>query len=165
MLQKYVTANSAWETAASATGSSGIVIFTVQGADTANINLYRITALNNCKCSRRFIRQCPEYGARCPPSPVRVLILDGTIPSLPANALFTVWRETGQGWEEVASSLSDTTWSDDYSLFASEVSVAEVAYQVTALATGCSCRGLSSSLVSHYGTSHGEYLRTECLYP
>ncbi|MDZ7636614.1 MAG: gliding motility-associated C-terminal domain-containing protein [Bacteroidales bacterium] len=52
-----------------------------------------------------------------------------------AGALFTVWRETGQGWKEVASNLSDTTWSDDYSLFAAEVSVAEVAYQVTALAT------------------------------
>ncbi len=135
VLQRYVTSNSAWETTASATGSSGIVIFTLQGADTANINLYRITALNNCNVPvassgsvRNMVLLSAVTGTR--------IDLKWNNPLPAGESLFTVLRETGQGWEEVASSLSDTTWSDDYTLFAAEVSVAEVAYQVTALAAG-----------------------------
>ena len=134
VLQKYVTSNSAWETAASATGSAGTVIFTVQGADTSNINLYRITALNNCNV--------PVASSGSVRNMVLLSAITGTLIDLRWNnplpaveSLFIVWRETGQGWEEVASGLSDTTWSDDFTLFAAEVSVAEVAYQVTALAT------------------------------
>ena len=48
------------------------------------------------------------------------------------DAVFSVWRNIGQGWEEVAHLLSDTLWSEDYSLFASAVSSASLAYYVTA---------------------------------
>jgi len=137
VLERYVTATSSWETGASATGSSGIAIFTVQGADTVNVNLYRISALNNCNIPvassgsvRNMVLLSAVTGTR--------IDLKWNNPLPFAGALFTVWRETGQGWEEVASHLSDTTWSDDYSLFAAEVSVAEVAYQVTALAADAS---------------------------
>ncbi len=46
--------------------------------------------------------------------------------------VYSVWRDIGQGWEEAAVLLSDTLWSEDYSLFASSVSSASVAYYVTA---------------------------------
>lgn len=132
VLQRYNPPTVSWETINSAKGSDGIVIFTVQGADTANVNLYRITALNNCNVPvsssgnvRNMVLVSAVTGTR--------IDLKWNNPFPDGEALFTVWRDTGQGWEEVASHLSDTIWTDDYSLFAAEVSAAAVAYQVTAL--------------------------------
>ncbi|MGW8179904.1 MAG: gliding motility-associated C-terminal domain-containing protein, partial [bacterium] len=46
------------------------------------------------------------------------------------------WRETGNGWEEIGSQVSDTVFSEDYSLFAQTMSSARVAYHITALRQG-----------------------------
>ncbi|MRR19412.1 hypothetical protein EG827_04390 [bacterium] len=130
-LQKYNPVISSWETIANAAGSAGNVTLTVPGADTANVNLYRITALNNCSLPvtssdavRNMVLLSAVTGTR--------IELKWNNPFPAGEALFTVWRESGQGWTEVATHLSDTIWTDDYSLFATEISGEEVAYQVYA---------------------------------
>ncbi len=134
VVQQYSPATSSWENIISASGSGGIVIFSAVGADTASVRLYRITALNNCDVPvvssgsvRNMVLTSAVTGTR--------IDLKWNNPLPDGETLFTVWRETGQGWEEVATHLSDTIWTDDYSLFAADVSASEVAYQITAVAT------------------------------
>jgi gliding motility-associated-like protein len=122
---------SGWIAALSAPGMNGDVVISNPGADTTIVSLYRISALNNCS------------KAVTPSSPLRnivlVSVLSGTSidlkwnnPYPSATALFSVWRDIGSGWEEIAGLLSDTLWSDDYEEFAARVSSETVAYHITA---------------------------------
>ena len=142
---------SAWMISATAEGIDGNVTVDNAGTDTASINLYRISALNNCG------------RAVSPSSPVRNIVLSsatsGTRIDLKWNnpfpqrgAYFTVWRDIGAGWTEVAGPVTDTTWTDDYAAFAPYVSAPDIAYVVTAIDQGASagdpaCRS-SMTLVS-----------------
>ncbi|MHC1732576.1 MAG: T9SS type B sorting domain-containing protein [Bacteroidales bacterium] len=133
-LQRYNSASASWEQAAVASGSAGTVHFTVPGADTSVISIYRISAVNGCG-----LESTQSGSAR---NMVPVAELSGTLIGLrwnkpvPAGAeLFSVWRNTGEGLQEVASTLSDTVWSEDYSVFANEVTASEVLYRVTAVAS------------------------------
>jgi gliding motility-associated-like protein len=130
--ERYKHESQGWMMAGTAAGLNGAVTITVTAADTNSINLYRISALNNCG---REVASSP---------PARNIVLTSSISGtridliwnnpLPAgNAGFSVWRDIGLGWEEVAHLLSDTLWSEDYSLFASAVSSASVAYYITAV--------------------------------
>ncbi len=129
--ERYKPESQGWTMAGTAAGLNGAVTITVTAGDTNSINLYRISALNNCG---REVASSP---------PARNIVLNSSTTNtridlkwndpLPAgDAVFSVWRDIGQGWEEVALLLSDTLWSEDYSLFASAVSSASVAYYVTA---------------------------------
>jgi hypothetical protein len=136
-LQRYNSASAAWEQAAVASGSAGAVHFTVPGADTSVIIIYRISAVNGCG-----LESTQSGPAR---NMVPVAELSGTRIGLRWNRpvpggteLFSVWRDTGEGLQEVASALSDTVWSEDYSVFANEVTASEVLYRVN-------CRGRSSA--------------------
>ncbi|MCU0378048.1 MAG: gliding motility-associated C-terminal domain-containing protein [Bacteroidales bacterium] len=121
-----------WITTASASGINGNVTINTGVTDTTRVSLYRISALNNCG------------QAVTPSSPVRNIVLSsaagGTLINLKWNnpfpqrpAYFKVWRNIGSGWEEVAGQVADTSWSDDYASFASDVSSPVIAYYVTAL--------------------------------
>lgn len=133
ILLRYNLSASGWEQAAIAAGTTGRVDFTAPGADTSVVSLYRISALNSCGL------ESTQSG------PARNMVLaaniSGTLIGLRWNRpvpggteIFSVWRDTGQGLKEVASALSDTVWSEDYSVFASEVTASEVLYRVTAVA-------------------------------
>ncbi len=130
-LLQFNPVTASWDNAAAAIGMSGSVAITCTTADTTKVNLFRIISLNSCNV------------ALTSSATVRNMVLESSVtgtgislrwntPFPDGDALFSVWRETGHGWTEVASHLSDTVWSDDYSLFASDVAAAEVAYQVTA---------------------------------
>ncbi|MFZ2287728.1 MAG: gliding motility-associated C-terminal domain-containing protein [Bacteroidales bacterium] len=120
-----------WENASGAKGMAGIFNMTYPGADTAKVSLYRIIILNSCNVTvassgnvRNIVLESEVTGTGIG------LRWNNPFPS--GDALFSVWRETGRGWIEIASQLSDTVWADDYSLFADDVAAAEVVYQVTA---------------------------------
>jgi gliding motility-associated-like protein len=133
LLHRYNPVTSTWETAASAAGINGTVSFTVTGADTTVVSLYRISVLNNCNIPvatsgdvRNMVLASSVTGTQID------LVWNNPLPE--SNASFDVWRDTGQGWEEVAHGLSDTLWSDDYAIFARELTTVAVAYQVTSAA-------------------------------
>jgi len=132
-LLRYNISASGWEQAATAAGTAGRVDFTVPGADTSVVSLYKISALNSCGL------ESTQSG------PARNMVLaadiSGTLIGLRWNRpvpggteIFSVWRDTGEGLKEVARALADTVWSEDYSVYAGEVTAAEVLYRVTAVA-------------------------------
>jgi gliding motility-associated-like protein len=130
-LFRYNSAAASWDQAATASGSSGKVYFEVPGADTTLTTLYRISAVNGCGLESTLS------------DPARNMVLEAGItgthiglrwnrPVPGGGELFTLWRDTGEGLQEVESALSDTVWSEDYSAFADKVISAEVLYRVTA---------------------------------
>lgn len=130
-LLQFNPATASWENVAGATGMNGILTLSYPGADTGRVSLYRITILNNCNVTmassgniRNMVLESAVTGT--------IIALSWNNPFPEDEALFSVWRETGRGWIEVATHLSDTAWSDDYSVFSAGVASAEVAYQVTA---------------------------------
>jgi gliding motility-associated-like protein len=129
--ERYKPESQGWTMAGTAAGLNGEVTITVTAGDTSRINLYRISALNNCgrevassPPARNIVLTSSTSGTRID------LIWNNPLPA--GDAIYSVWRDIGQGWEEAAVLLSDTLWSEDYSLFASEVSSASVAYYVAA---------------------------------
>ena len=131
--ERYKPKSQGWTLTGTATGLIGTVTITVTAGDTNSINLFRISALNNCgrevassPPARNIVLTSSKSGTRID------LIWNDPLPA--GDAVFSVWRDIGQGWEEVARLVSDTLWSEDYSLFASAVSSASVAYYVTGAA-------------------------------
>jgi len=120
-----------WVNVASADGNNGSVSLADAGADTLIINLFRISAVGSCGT------------AVAVSSPVRNIVLtainEGNEVFLQWNnpfpgepAAFSVWRNTGSGFDETGQGLTDTVWSEDYRGYAMEISSGEVVYQVTA---------------------------------
>ena len=135
VIQKFERLSSEWVTVVSGTGTDGIFATVIPGADTAGVNLYRTALINNCGI----------VAVTAPPARNIVLqsVVRGTLIDLRWNnpfpsddAVYSVWRETGNGWEEIVSQVTDTLLSEDYSLFARTVSSSRVAYHITALREG-----------------------------
>lgn len=129
-LDRFNSTGGLWEQASVASGSSGNLEFTVPGADTTVSIPYRISALNRCGLEST---QSASAG-----NIVLAAEVTGTIIRLQWNRpvpggteRFWVWRDTGDGPEEVAGSLTDTVWSEDYSAFADDVTAEVVLYRVT----------------------------------
>ena len=132
IIQKFETSSSEWASVVSGEGNGGTVIAEIEGADTLGVNLYRTAILNNCSIvaatsppARNILLQSSVTGTRID------LRWNNPFPS--EDAVYSVWRETGSGWDEIGSQVTDTVWSEDYSLFAQMVSSDYVAYQITAL--------------------------------
>jgi gliding motility-associated-like protein len=130
--EQYEPVSMEWMTSGSGSGMNGLVTINVSAADTSHVNLYRISAVNNCgkavtasPAVRNIVLTSAFTGTRID------LKWNNPFPSGPA--LYSVWRDIGQGWEETVVSISDTLWSDDYGLFAPYVSSAAVAYYVTGI--------------------------------
>ncbi len=130
-LLRFNPVTASWENATGGTGINGTLSLSYPGADTGKVSLYRITILNSCNVTmgssgtvRNMVLESAVAGT--------VITLSWNNPFPDDDAHFSVWREAGRGWIEVASHISDTTWSDEYSQFAADVGAAEVAYQVTA---------------------------------
>ena len=132
VIQEFEPSSSEWVSVASGEGTDGSISAEISGADTGIVNLYRTAIVNSCG------------SAAVNSSPARNILLQssvtGTIIDLHWNspypsddAVYSVWRETGTGWEEVGSQITDTVWSEDYSYFSQTVSSAGVAYQITAV--------------------------------
>ena len=120
-----------WVLSEQVSGNSGTVIMTDNSADTSVINLFRISAVNSCGSLVAFS------------SPVRNIVLSsvtvGTTVNLRWNnpfpsepAVFSLWRDTGHGPEEIATGLTDTVMTEDYRNYAFEILSGEVVYSVTA---------------------------------
>lgn len=131
VLLQFNPVTSTWENAAGASGMNGALSLAYPGADTGRVSLYRIIILNNCDVTmassgniRNMVLESVVTGT--------IIALSWNNPFPEGDALFSVWREAGRGWIEVATHLSDTTWSDNYSLFTADDAIAEVAYQITA---------------------------------
>jgi len=129
-LFRYDPVAAAWDEAASSTGVAGRVTFAMAQADTTVVRLYRVAAVNSCGLASTVS------------APSRNILLEASIngtlvnlrwnrPSAGWSGSFSVWRDIGEGMREVASSMSDTLWSDDYTGFASDVSAGEVVYRVS----------------------------------
>jgi gliding motility-associated-like protein len=140
-----------WITAGSANGSDGTVSILLAGADTSAVNLYRLAAVNNCG---KTLVNSP---------PVRNVVLNATMtgtviglkwnnPFPAGGARFSAWRNTGDGYREIANDLSDTVMTEDYTSFGEGVSSAAIEYYVTAFADGAPSSALpfrsNNSLVS-----------------
>ena len=130
-LLKYNPGASSWSITASAKGSGGVVSFVLPAADTAKVNLYTIAAVNSCGMpvttsspARNIVLTYAHTGTRID------LKWNNPLPS--GEVLFSVWRDKGEGWDEVEKNLSDTTWSEDYSFFVSNINAPTLAYLVTA---------------------------------
>lgn len=134
-LHLYNQGTGTWEEAAKSAGTSGAVTFTLAPADTAVPRLYRVAAINSCGLTAAVS------------SPARNIVLESSVtgtlitlrwnrPVAGGSGTFSVWRDTGNGLREAASSLTDTVWSEDYTMFATEVSSGMVVYRVTAVNTG-----------------------------
>lgn len=131
----YNTGTATWAEAASSAGSSGRVSFIFSGADTTVPRLYRVAALNSCgvaatlsSAARNMVLESSSDGT--------VISLRWNRPVAGGTESFSVWRDTGNGLREVASGLTDTIWSEDYALFATEVSAGRVIYRITASGAG-----------------------------
>lgn len=130
-LLRYNAGTGIWDVAASATGSAGSVSFDLSPADTVIPRLYRVAAVNSCSVNsvisasaRNIVLESSFSGT--------LINLRWNRPVRGGSELFSVWRDTGNGLREVASVLSDTLWSEDYTLFAPEITGGRVVYRITA---------------------------------
>ncbi|HSO78065.1 MAG TPA: gliding motility-associated C-terminal domain-containing protein [Bacteroidales bacterium] len=125
-------ASGSWILSDPVLGSDGTVIIIDSSADTTLINLFRLSAVSSCGSPvavsapvRNIVLSAFQEGTEV------VLRWNNPFPSVPA--LFSVWRNTGGGPEEIARGLSDTIWTEDYRSFAYDISAGEVVYHVTAV--------------------------------
>jgi gliding motility-associated-like protein len=134
IIQKFEPSSSEWVSVESGSGSDGNITIEIAGADTGSVHLYRTAILNSCGVAAVIS------------SPARNILLQlsvtGTMIDLRWNdpfpsdgAVYSLWRETGSGWGEIGSEITDTVWSEDYSSFAHNVSSASISYQITAIRT------------------------------
>lgn len=125
-------ASGSWILSSPVLGSGGTVIFSDGSADTTMINLFRISAVSSCGTPVAVSE------------PVRNIVLSAFVegnevilrwnnPFPSSAALFSVWRNTGSGPEEIVRELADTVRTEDYRTFAYGISSGEVVYYVTAV--------------------------------
>jgi gliding motility-associated-like protein len=130
-LYRYNSAITAWEEAASSAGVAGELSFDLFPADTTTANLYRTGAINSCGLAATFSEPARNIVLAVSLTGTRI-DLRWNRPSKTGSELFTVWRDIGDGPVDIASSLADTLWSEDYEGFASYVTAPAVVYRVTA---------------------------------
>jgi gliding motility-associated-like protein len=130
-LLRFNSTGGLWEQAAVATGSAGNLYFSVPGADTTVSIPYRITAVNSCGLGSTLSGDAGNIVLAAEVTGTLIL-LRWNRPVPGGSELFSVWRDTGAGPEEVAGSLTDTVWSEDYTAFANDVTAAGVLYRITA---------------------------------
>ncbi len=135
ILLRYDAGTSSWSQCGTASGFDGSVSFVLSDADTSRVTPYALAVLNSCGIpadsslpGRNIVLTSVKRGT--------LANLQWNRPGLSSSPLFSVWRDRGYGWEETASGLSDTLWSEDLSLFAEGVTSPYVAYYVAASHAG-----------------------------
>jgi len=120
-----------WEVVGSKNGAGGSVSVSSTGIDTMKINLYRVSAVNNCdqtivasEAIRNIVLSSEVKGDN--------VYLRWNNPFPGENANFTLWRNSGSGYEEVYSGLTDTLLTESYRAFFQQVTTGEVLYYITA---------------------------------
>lgn len=129
--QTYNTTTKEWSQSGSATGQGGSVSVPVTNADTNSVHLYRIAALNNC--GKALVQSPPARNIVLSTSMNGTAIAvrwNNPFPSGPGR--FSVWRNTGTDFLEIASEIADTAMTDDYTLFGEDVTAGMFSYVVTA---------------------------------
>lgn len=129
-LSRYNTVASSWEVATTSAGTAGEVLFDLPGADTTAVNLLRVSAVNSCGLASTLSEPARNMVLAVSLSGTRI-DLRWNSPSGSGTEPFSVWRDTGNGPREVASSIADTSWSDDYESFSVDITAATVVYRIT----------------------------------
>lgn len=120
-----------WQQVDSGTGSGGFIEMADNNADTSEICLYRIAAVNNCSTKvtiSKPVRNICLHSLR----EGNEIILKWNNPFPDESAHFRLMRDIGSGYEEVATALADTTYIDDYSLFGKSVKSGLIVYRIIA---------------------------------
>jgi len=128
--ERYAPVTGTWESVKSSTGSGGAVFISSLFTDTGSVNLFRISPVNNCGNTVSSA------------IPVRNIVLESAIegteiefrwnnPFPSESAIFSIWRNKGNGWFEIVSAKTDTVFSDDYSSFGQSVTTGNISYYVT----------------------------------
>lgn len=130
ILLRYDELASDWLLCGTASGFDGSVTFTPADADTNRVTPYSMVVLNSCGApadsslpARNIVLTSSKGGTQ--------VNLQWNRPGLFSAPLFSVWRDRGYGWEEAATGLTDTLWSEELSSLAGSVTAAAVAYHVT----------------------------------
>ena len=130
ILLRYDEGTSGWSQCGIASGFDGSVAFALADADTVTVISYSMAVLNNCGIpadsslpGRNIVLTAVKGGTQ--------VNLQWNRPGFSPAPLFSVWRDTGFGWQEVAAHLSDTLWAEDLTPLAGIVTSASVAYRVT----------------------------------
>jgi hypothetical protein len=131
-LSRYKPSSGVWEETAVTTGAGGKISFDIPGADTSSISRYRVSALNSCGLASAISEPAENMVLLSSVAGTNI-VLQWNRPGRGGTELFSVWRDTGDGLLEVATGLTDTVWSDDYTEFAGDISGPAVAYRVTAV--------------------------------
>ncbi len=132
ILEKKSTEEGTWQEVSIVRGSEGFVSFLDQEADTTRISLYQISAVNNCGTKLSYSE------------PVRNIVLHASQVETKVNlkwnnpfpgetAIFKVIRDIGNGYDELATEISDTIWNDDYRYYAYDVVSSEITYRIVAM--------------------------------
>lgn len=121
-----------WQTVEIREGNSETVEFTDIEADTMLVQHYRISAVNNCG---RLVSHSPVVRSIVPEIKTegRAIYLRWNNPFHPSGARYAIMRNSGDGFELIASEVSDTLFTDLYSDFSYQVTAGEIAYYVTAV--------------------------------
>ncbi len=119
--------------------------------NTDTINLYRISALNNCGNPVAYSQPVRNMVLKCQLE-IKEVLLTWNSPFTGEPAIYSVWRNTGYGFSMVADDINDTLWTDDYSTFGEEVNTGLVRYYIAAVKPGApagitECRSEYASLI------------------
>ncbi len=148
-LFEYDYSDLSWKEAATTSEVSGRVIFSHFPVDTTVVNLYRIAAVNICNNPVTVSNQVSNM-VLTHEIVSTVITLRWNRPRNTESELFTVWRDSGEGWQVTAHSISDTLWSDNYALLSAGISHPAIKYRITA----------ADPSVSGYGTIHQSSVTT-----
>jgi gliding motility-associated-like protein len=142
-VEKKTSASNIWSQVTTGNGTSGTVGFSDVSPDTSIISLYRISAINNCGTevktsypARNIVLTVSRYDNE--------IFLRWNNPFPGENSYFTILRNTGNGFVDIASALTDTVYTDDYSTYGYEVNGEKITYRVTALRIGAPAGTLES---------------------
>jgi gliding motility-associated-like protein len=129
--EKKANPTAQWEEIATGTGGGGSINLQDNNADTNTISLYRISAINNCGTAvitSEPVRNIVLYSSR----DGRNINLrwNNPFPHQPAD--FSLWRNIGNGYEEIIGNMSDTIYTDDYSAFYPGVTAGKIFYRISA---------------------------------
>jgi len=146
-----------WAQTATGMGHSGFITLSDPAPDTTGIALYRIAAINKCGnhiTVSSAVRNIVLSANRSD----NYVFLKWNNPLPGRNSTFSILRSTGSGYNEIASGITDTIYTDDYSAYAYNIDGTRVTYRIKS--TGSTTHsGTTEVLSSSMDIDVSEYFR------